>query len=97
MWRLIARSRISRGCSDKKIAFILKFRFMSDQTLSEKLAYHCAALRYDQIPSDVIEAAGLHILDSLGCLVAGARLEPGRLAYDLAGATSGGGAASTLL
>ena len=70
---------------------------MSDQALSEKLAYHCAALRYDQIPSDVIEAAGLHILDSLGCLVAGTRLEPGRLAYDLAAATSGGGAASTLL
>jgi 2-methylcitrate dehydratase PrpD len=68
---------------------------MPDETLSEKLARHCVALRFDQVPSDVIEAAKLHILDSLGCLLAGSRLEPGRLAYDLATATSGAAADST--
>ncbi len=40
-------------------------------------------------PAEVTAAAKLHILDSLGCLLAGTRLEPGRLAYDMASATSG--------
>jgi 2-methylcitrate dehydratase PrpD len=68
---------------------------MPEESISEKLARHCAALRFDQVPSDVIEAAKLHILDSLGCLLAGSRLEPGKLAYDLATATSGAVADST--
>jgi 2-methylcitrate dehydratase PrpD len=62
---------------------------MSEETLTEKIARHSAALRFAQIPGDVVDAAKLHILDSLGCLLAGSRLEPGRRAYDLAVATSG--------
>jgi 2-methylcitrate dehydratase PrpD len=65
---------------------------MAEQTLSEQLTDHLAALRFDQIPCDVIDAAKLHILDSLGCLLAGSRLGPGRLAYNLAVATSGASA-----
>ena len=57
---------------------------MPDETLSEQLSRHCVALRYEELPHDVIDAAKLHILDSLGCLLAGSRLEPGRLAYNLA-------------
>ena len=57
---------------------------MVDETLSEKLARHNAALQFDQIPPEVVAAAKLHILDSLGCLLAGTRLEPGRRAYQLA-------------
>jgi 2-methylcitrate dehydratase PrpD len=64
---------------------------MAEQTLSEELARHHVALRLSQIPEAVIEAAKLHLLDSLGCLLAGSRLEPGRLAYDLAIAVSGCG------
>ena len=63
---------------------------MADETLSEKLARHHAALQLNQIPGAVVEATKLHILDSLGCLLAGPRLKPGKLAYDLAVATSGG-------
>ena len=66
---------------------------MAEQTLSEKLARHHAALQMDQIPSAVVEAAKLHILDSLGCLLAGSRLQPGKLAYDLAVAASGAASA----
>ncbi|TMA97199.1 MAG: MmgE/PrpD family protein, partial [Deltaproteobacteria bacterium] len=62
---------------------------MSDETHSH------SALRFEQIPSDVVDAAKLHILDSLGCLLAGSRLEPGRLAYDFAVATSGTATHST--
>ena len=69
---------------------------MADETHSEKLARSLLALRYEEFPHDVIDAAKLHILDSLGCLLAGSRLEPGRLAYNLAVAASGGNADSTL-
>ncbi len=70
---------------------------MAEETLSEKLARHCVALRCEEIPSDVVIAAKLHILDSLGCVLAGSRLEPGRLAYNLAVAASDGNVASALL
>src|ERR1051325_2624779 len=62
---------------------------MADETLSERLARHYASLRLQQIPEGVVRAAKLHILDTLGCLLAGSRLEPGRRAYDLAAAGRG--------
>src|SRR6266508_2753787 len=68
---------------------------MPDETLTEQLALSHNALRFEQIPSDVVDAAKLHIIDSLGCLFAGSRLEPGRLAYDFADATSGTATHST--
>ena len=70
---------------------------MTDVALSLQLARHFSALRLDQIPVEVIAAAKLHILDSIGCLLAGTRLEPGRLAYDLAVATSGAAHAGSSL
>ncbi len=57
---------------------------MADDTLTESLARQYAGITYDQIPSNVIAAAKLHILDTLGCVLAGSRLEPGRLACSLA-------------
>src|SRR4030095_13734311 len=70
---------------------------MSDEVLSEKLARYFSSLQFDQIPADVVDATKLHILDSLGCLLAGSRLDAGRLAYELAVATSGANGTSTLL
>jgi 2-methylcitrate dehydratase PrpD len=70
---------------------------MSEATYSEKLARYYESLRYEKIPSDVVDAAKLHILDSLGCLLAGSRLEAGRLAYELAVATSGANSISSLV
>jgi len=61
---------------------------VADESLTEVVARHNAALQFDQIPPEVIEAAKLHILDCLGCLLAGTRLEPGKLAYELAVATT---------
>src|SRR5712692_515336 len=68
---------------------------MPDETLSERLAGHLVALQLEEVPDVVVQAAKLHILDSLGCLLAGSRLDAGKLAYDLAIATSGGGSHST--
>jgi len=68
---------------------------MSEATLSEKLARRHVALQLNQVPDAVVQAAKLHILDSLGCLLAGSRLDAGKLAYDLAIATSGVGSHST--
>jgi len=62
---------------------------MAEATLSEKLSHHNVAFRLDQVPHPVLHLARLHLLDSLGCLLAGVRLEPGRLAYDLAVAIRG--------
>jgi 2-methylcitrate dehydratase PrpD len=62
---------------------------MPDETLSEQLAGHLIALKLEEVPDVVVQAAKLHILDSLGCLLAGSRLEPGKLAHDLAVVTSG--------
>jgi 2-methylcitrate dehydratase PrpD len=70
-------------------------QIMADQTCSERLACHLVELQLDRLPSDVIEAAKLHILDSLGCILAGSRLEPGQRAYQLAITTSGDNAKST--
>jgi 2-methylcitrate dehydratase PrpD len=70
---------------------------MSEATYSEKLARYYESLRYEKIPSEIVDAAKLHILDALGCLLAGSRLEAGRLAYELAVATSGANGTSTLL
>jgi len=69
---------------------------MAEETLSEQLSRHLAELSCEQIPAHVVDAAKLHILDSLGCLLAGSRLEPGRLAYNLAVVASGGNSNSTL-
>ena len=62
---------------------------MPEETLSEKLARYLTGLQLNQIPDSVVRAAKLHILDSFGCLLAGTRLEPGKLAYDLAARTGG--------
>jgi 2-methylcitrate dehydratase PrpD len=69
---------------------------MREQTLSEQLSREIAQLQFDRIPAAVIDAAKLHILDSLACIIAGSRLEPGRLAYNLAVEASVGNADSTL-
>ena len=57
---------------------------MAEATLNEKLSRRHIDLRLDDVPPGVVEAAKLHILDSLGCLLAGSCLEPGKLAYSLA-------------
>ena len=69
---------------------------MADPTLSEELATYNVALQLAQIPPEVIDAAKLHILDSIGCLLAGTRLEAGKRAYELAVTASGASHPSTL-
>jgi 2-methylcitrate dehydratase PrpD len=64
---------------------------MAEPTLSDKLAAHHVALKLKHIPEPILESAKLHVLDSLGCLIAGSLLEPGKLAYALAVTTSGTG------
>ena len=76
---------------------------MAEATLSEKLipSSHRPPTRRDcpslNLRFRQLSAAKLHILDSLGCLLAGSRLEPGKLAYDLAVASSDSGSTSSLL
>lgn len=69
---------------------------MADLSLSEQLSDYIERIYFDQIPHVVVAAAKLHILDSLGCILAGSLLEPGRLAYDLAVTSSAGQAEVSL-
>jgi 2-methylcitrate dehydratase PrpD len=62
---------------------------VAEASLSQKLARECAALHLSDVPESVIAAARLHLLDSIGCILAGSRLEAGKLAYDLAAAVGG--------
>ena len=43
-------------------------------TAAERIAAFATALEYDDIPSDVVEAAKLHVLDTLGCGLAASAL-----------------------
>jgi len=70
---------------------------MPDETLSETLAEYLASLSSETLPADIIDSAKLHIIDSLGCLLAGSRLHVGKLAYELAVANNGANANSRLL
>jgi len=70
---------------------------MADETLSETLAEYVASLSFETVPADIIDSAKLHIIDSLGCLLAGSRLHAGKLAYELAVANNGANANSRLL
>ena len=70
---------------------------MPDETLSETLAEYLASLSSETLPAAIIDSAKLHILDSLGCLLAGSRLHAGKLAYELAIANSGKDLNSRLL
>jgi len=70
---------------------------MPDETLSEALAEYLTSLSFETLPTNIIDSAKLHILDSLGCLLAGSRLHAGKLAYELAIANSGKDLSSRLL
>lgn len=65
-------------------------------TLSEELAEFAAALRYEQLPPEVVERVRLHALDLVGVCLLGAPMDFARILRELAG-TSGGTAESTLL
>lgn len=68
---------------------------MAEESLSEKLARRLVSLSLQELPDTVIQAAKLHILDSLGVTLAGSRLEAGRLAYELSVSLSGASAAQS--
>ena len=68
---------------------------MAEGTFSERLSRGHIDLRLDDVPPGVVEAAKLHILASLGCLLAGSRLEAGELAYRLAMASNDNSSSST--
>src|SRR3990170_3270956 len=58
------------------------------------LARFVAELKYESLPHEVIERARLHLLDGLGCLLAGTKGGPGRSAAEMVAAlhTHGGDA-----
>lgn len=62
---------------------------MSAETLSEALARRLESVVFETLSPAVRQSAILHTLDTVGVLLAGSRLEPGRRAYALARSLGG--------
>ncbi len=60
-------------------------------TTAEILGHYAAELRYDQLPSEVVEQAKALIMDSVACTVGGHVLPPGQLILDMAREMGGAG------
>ncbi len=54
-------------------------------TVVEQLSAYAAALRYEDLPADVVQQAKRLIVDSVGCALGGYAGEPSRIARDIAG------------
>ena len=58
-------------------------------TLVEQLSAYAAALRYEQLPPEVVHQAKRLIVDTVGCALGGAASEPAKIARDVAGTVTG--------
>src|SRR5690242_10829593 len=56
-------------------------------TLVEHIGAYAAALRYEDLPPEVIQTAKRVIIDSIGCALGGYDSAPEKIARDLAGMT----------
>ena len=54
-----------------------------------KVAAYIAGERAERLPDAIVERAKLHILDTIGAMLSGSLLKPGRLAIDFARAQGG--------
>ena len=54
-------------------------------TLVERLSAYATALRYEDLPAEVVHQAKRLIIDTMGCALGGAHSEPARIACDMAG------------
>ena len=54
-------------------------------TIVEQLSAYAAALRYEDLPREVVEQAKRLIIDTLGCALGGYAGEPAVIARELAG------------
>ena len=54
-------------------------------TLVEQLSAYATALRYEDLPPEVVHQAKRLIIDTIGCALGGAQSEPARIARDIAG------------
>ncbi|HWP57940.1 MAG TPA: MmgE/PrpD family protein [Candidatus Acidoferrales bacterium] len=59
------------------------------ENLTEKLAAYIAGERPRQLPQSIVERAKTHILDTLGAMISGSTLKPGRVAIEFVRAQAG--------
>ena len=64
--------------------------------LTEELSAYIAGATAEQLPPDIVERAKVHLLDSIGAVVSGSLLKPGRLIIDFVRAQGGMPEASVL-
>ncbi len=66
-------------------------------TLVEQLSSYAAALRYEELPREVVHQAKRLIIDTMGCALGGYGSEPAQIARDLAGAVTSTQPATVIL
>ena len=66
-------------------------------TASQRLAEFTPSLRYEEIPAEVVEAAKLHLLDTLGCGLAAHGLGMGTAGRSTDGASSAASGEATVI
>ena len=54
-------------------------------TIVEQLSSYAAAVRYEDLPREVVHQAKRFIIDTIGCALGGYASEPARIARELAG------------
>src|SRR3954463_11402490 len=53
-------------------------------SIQQQLTSYACSLRYENLPKEVVHAAKVHVIDTLGCLMGAFFGEPGRIARDVA-------------
>jgi len=66
-------------------------------TIVERLSSYAAALRYEDLPREVVHQAKRLIIDTLGCALGGYASEPAKIAREIAGSVTSAQPASVML
>src|SRR3972149_822603 len=65
-------------------------RFRTMTTIVEQLSSYAAALRFEDLPGEVIHQAKRLIIDTIGCALGGYASEPAKIAREIAGTVASG-------
>lgn len=69
---------------------------MTDRTYAERLADFAAALRYEDLPEDVVAAARQSIMDNIGCMLAARDVASVKIVVDMVRSFGGAGQATII-
>src|SRR5215831_2289669 len=94
---MIRRDALKLTAAATVLSALPEIAFAADkQTVLEEMAHWLVALRYEDIPPNVVERAKRVVLDTLGCALGAVNADPVRIAR-LAVALEGGNPQATIV